>query len=386
MRLAPTLLLACGLALTLAEVARSQEAQQPYELVRSLRVLQDRAAQGDSAAYGQQRRLSAQIAEQMLAAEPEVWTDPKNVRAAVIYALSGGEPRVLKALFGRRSLPGVEENLLNGALAYSEGRDADAAELLAAIDARSLEPNLGAHVALVQSVMIAAKDATKAMALLDDARLLSPGTLVEEAALRRQALAAAGVRDVNAFNLLASLYMRRFPNSVYANGFREQFAVEVAGDRYGQAPEQLAKLQAMLEGLDISGRRQAYLLIAHQAVIGGRVALARLAARHAVALTTEGSAEHTRSKIYEAAILIVTDDHDAGLAALTSIDRAMLDERDCELLDAAMAVAREVGRPLLEPDPPVSPVFGPEMPLLASVEKAQKIMARVDILLNEVSK
>ena len=210
-----------------------------------------------------------------MAADPSVWGDPTNVRAVVMYVLSGGEPRVLKGLFGRRSLPGVDEKLLNGALAYSEGRDADAAELLAAVDVRTLERNLGAHVALAQAVLLVAKDPKKAIALLDDARLLSPGTIIEEAALRRQASAVAAAGDTSAYNTLASHYLRRFPNSVYANSFREQFAVEVAGDRYGQAPEQLAKLEAMLDGLDVASRRQSYLLIAHQAVTGGRVELAR---------------------------------------------------------------------------------------------------------------
>lgn len=386
-RIAVILLLVCGLAAPLATVAGGQEADpQPYELVRSLRMIQDRAAQGDGSAHAQQRQLSAQIAEQLMAANPEAWTDPKNVRAAVMYALSGGEPRVLKTLFSRRSLPGVDEKLLNGALAYSEGRDADAAELLAAVDVRALEPNLGAHVALVQSALLAAKDAKKAIALLDVARLLAPGTLIEEAALRRQASVVAASGNMDAFNALVSHYMRRFPNSVYATGFREQFAAEVAGDWYGHAPEQLAKLETMLEGLDVATRRQSYMLIAHRAVIGGRVELARLAARHAVALAAEGSAEHTRSRIYEAAILIVTEDYDAGVATLDAIDRSKLEAGDAALLDAAIAVAREVRRPTQTADLTLASAPGQDVPVPKAVELARQVMARVDMLLNEASK
>ena len=94
------LLIACALAAPMSTGARGQDAQQPFELIRSLRLLQDRAAQGDSAAYSQQRRLSTLVAEQMMAADPSVWDDPTNVRAVVMYVLSGGEPRVLKGLFG----------------------------------------------------------------------------------------------------------------------------------------------------------------------------------------------------------------------------------------------------------------------------------------------
>lgn len=380
------LVLAFGVAMALSTPIAAEVGQQPYEMVRALRALQDRAAQGDGSAHAEQRRWNAQIAEHLIAADPSVWDDPKNVRAAVVYALSGGEPRVLKALFKRRKLPGVDEKLLNGALAYSEGRDTDARELLADVDVRALEPSLGAHVALVQSTLLAAKDPKRALALLDEARLLSPGTLIEEAALRRQASVVATTGDMTAYNTLASHYMRRFPNSIYAKGFREQFAMEVASERYGHAPEQLARLETTLARLDVTSRRHAYLHIAHHAVIGGRVELARLAARHAVALTSEGSVEHTRSRIYEAAILIVTDDHDTGLAVLTSVDRSKLDEGDAELLDAAMSVVAEVRRPLLDADVLAATAGIGDVPVPKAVELARKVIARVDMLLNEATK
>lgn len=391
MRSTLTSLVAGGLIAALpAGALGDMTPKQPFELVREMRTLQDETTQGNAEAHIQQRRLSAQIAQQLVSADPSVWSDPKNVRAAVIYTLSGGDPRVLKALFGVRSLPGVEERLLNGALAYGQGRTADAAELLAAIDARSLEPNLGAHVALVQSALLAAKDARKAIALLGDARLMAPGTLVEDAALRRQTFAVADTGDVDAFDALASHYMRRFAHSIYAGGFRDQFAVEVASERYGQSQERLAKLEAMLERLDVAVRRQCYLLIAHQAVIKGRVELARLVTRRAVALASADSIEAARAKVYEAAILIVTDDYDRGLEALRRIERSKLEERDAELADVAMAVASEVRRPA-EPGETIPAADAgkndgttPAADTLKSVERAQQALARVDALLSGV--
>jgi hypothetical protein len=71
---------------------------------------------------------------------------------------------------------------------------------------------------------------------------------------------------------------------------------------------------------------------------------------------------------------------------LQSIDRSKLADSDVELLDAAIAVAGEVRRPLLTSDPPLSLSAGPESPLPKAVEVARKVMARVDMLLNEVSK
>ncbi|MFM9849264.1 MAG: chemotaxis protein [Hyphomicrobiaceae bacterium] len=364
-------------------------ARQPYELVRVLNALQDESARGNAEAHARQRQLISRLAQDLLSADAEVWKDARNVRAAVVYALSGGEPRVLKSLFALRQLPGVDEKLLNAALAYSEGRNTDVLELLNQIDARALDPGLGARVALVHSGLVAAKDPKRAIRLLEDARLLAPGTVVEDAALRRQAFVVAGLGDFDAFEMLASQYMRRFPNSIYANIFREQFAGEVTGNRYGQDADRLHRLEAMLEGVDTANRRHCYLLIAQEAVRKGRVELARLAARHAVRLTAGDGVDHMRSRVYEAAVLIVTEDYDSGVAALMAIDKAGLDARDAELLDAAFAVAEEVRRPSGAydasaplPEEPASGAKGdPAAPKPKSVELAQKVVARVDAIL-----
>jgi chemotaxis protein MotC len=379
-----------GLCLVLTPRAAGEEvARQPYELVRALNALQDESVRGNAEAHARQRQLISRLAQDLLSADAEAWKDPRNVKAAVVYALSGGEPRVLKSLFALRQLPGVDEKLLNAALAYSEGRSTDALELLNQIDARALDPGLGARVALVHSGLVATKDPKSAIRLLEGARLLAPGTVVEDAALRRQVFVVVGLGDFDAFEMLASQYMRRFPNSIYANTFREQFASEVAGNRYGQDADRLHRLEAMLEGVDIANRRHCYLLIAQEAVMRGRVELARLAARKAVRLTAGDSADHARSRVYEAATLIVTEDYESGVAALMTIDKAGLDARDAELLDAAFAVAEEVRRPSGAYDAsaplPEEVVPGakgdPAASKPKSVELAQKVVARVDAIL-----
>ncbi len=379
--------LMAGLCLTAVcpAVAAEQAAGQPYELVRSLNALQDESTRGNVEAHAQQKQLISRLAQEFLSIDAEAWNEPRNVRAAVVYALSGGEPRVLKSLFSLRRLPGVDEKLLNAALAYSEGRNADALELFNQIDARTLDSGLGARVALVHAGLVVAKEPKAAVPLLEQARLLAPGTVVEDAALRRQVFVMAGLREFDAFEMLASQYMRRFPGSIYAGAFREQLANEVTSLRYGPDEERLPRLEALLDGVDTANRRQCYLLIAQEAVVKGRVELARLAARHAVRLTAGDSAPHTRARVYEAAVLIVTEDYENGVAALMNIDKAGLDARDSELLDSAFAVAEEVRRPAVsDAAPPEEPAAGAKsepQPALKSVALAQKAMARVDALL-----
>ena len=163
-------------------------------------------------------------------------------------------------------------------MAYGEGRHEEAAELLGGIEARKLDPGMAGHVAYVQGELAAKKEPVKALAYLDDARLLSPGTIVEEAALRRQIalLAAAGKAD--RYELLATQYLRRFPSSVYAGGFRQQFAAAIAVHTNAGEPGRLARLESMLGGVEQADRREVYLTIAKEAIAKGKVEMAKFAA------------------------------------------------------------------------------------------------------------
>lgn len=383
-------------ALTGPALAQDGRAQ-PFELVRSLRTLQDRIAYGDAEAYAAQKPLIARIANELTAADPSVWDDPRNARAAVIYALSGGEPRALKPLFRVRKLSGIDDKLLNGALAYCGGHNADAAELLGGVAPRSLEPTLGAQVALVRATLASAKEPAKAITLLDDARLLAPGTLIEEAALRQQTFLVAAAGDTERFDALASQYMRRFPSSIYAKSFREQYAAEMARERF--STERMTRLEAALGGMDAPNRRQFSLSIAREGVLKGRFALAKFAAEKALGLIDEDNSDRARARLYEAAAVIVTEDAGQGLSSLDTVDRSKLDQYDAELLDAVAGIAREVARRPQElasadlESPPPPPTGGRRVrdaermaATIKTTKTVRQALAKVDAMLGEVSK
>jgi chemotaxis protein MotC len=341
-RLLVPLLLAAAFAPAIAYV---QEApREPSELIRTLRILQDQVAYGSTSAHATQRSLLAQVADEMARAAPDMWKEPRNARAAVAFVLSGGDARVLRKVLGLGAMSGLDESLVRGALAYGEGRSAEAAKLLGRIDARALDASLAGHVALVQSELVAKAEPAKALALLDDARLLAPGTLIEEAALRRQVTALAASGDADRFALLSRAYLRRFPKSVYAGSFRRQFAVDAASGEHAGDPTHIMRLEATLAALDPDDRRDVYLTIAREAVLGGKVELARSAAASAVRLFPEGSAERLRAQLYEAAALVVTEAFPRAVSTLEAVDTARLQTEDAELLDAAAEVAGKVRR------------------------------------------
>ena len=310
--------------------------------MRSLQRLQDQVAHGNRAAQAAQAKMLAHVADIFSAADPAVWKEPRNADAAALYLFSAGKARTIRALVEQGVVFAADrDRLVKGALAYAEGQDEVARALLGKYDPRSLPRALGGHLALVLATMSADKDPGRAEAMLDSARLLVPGTLVEEAALRRQVFLLADVASLDKFTALSRQYMRRFRGSVYATNFKARltsFAVRlaVAGD-----VAQLSKVDTAFVELPQAERRSLYLTLARDALLAGRADTARYAAGRAAALSPD-AADAERARLYTAAAGVANDASPEGRAALTGLDRGRLSARDAELQDAALAVATSI--------------------------------------------
>jgi chemotaxis protein MotC len=332
------------------------------DLARTERLLKQAAA---TAQQGDRAERDARVAREQLA----------GARAA-----KGSAHQEVAALDAQ--LASIDDKLARGVLAYGEGRDAEALELLSGIDARALDATLAGHIALAQAELTAKKDPKKALDFLDDARLLAPGTLVEEAALRRQVSIVAASGEFDQFELLSANYLRRFSRSVYADAFRRQFATDVAVRPDTGDSEHTARLQAALEALEPVERRDVYLSIAREALIRGKVPLARFAAVNAASLFEEPSAGRLQSGLYEAAALVLTKDIDKGVSKLGAVDKAKLGEEDAELAAAAGAVAAEITRMPSIADAAASANAGDLAKTFKVVGTARETMERADQLLS----
>lgn len=386
--------LAILLGLAAGSTAPAQDSKgEPFELVRSLQSLQDQIARGNSRAYATQRVLLGRIAEQFATAPPERWKEAKNARAAIVFVLSGGNAKVVQKLLDSGAAFEIDENLLKGALAYAERRLEPAAELLGKVEARTLDVSIAGLVSFVQAELAAKSDPAKAFAYLDDARLLAPGTLVEEASLRRQISLIGPMEDRERYEALATLYLRRFPNSLYAGNFRQQFAIAIAGNVHASEPDRLARLEAIFAGVSVADRRDLYLTISEEALLKGKSGIAAFAAVGAEKLAVAGSAEEARARVYQGAALVATEGTEKGVALLESVERAKLSEADAALVDAGLAVADAVQRPPEDADAgddrakaATKPGESDAPAASAVVARAQKTFADVDQMLTEARK
>jgi chemotaxis protein MotC len=374
-RLGRLSLLSVVLQLLLAQPSCAEPIE-PVEVLRSLRVLQDRTAQGNAQARAASSVMLREIADAFRRIEATAWSKPRNVRAAVAFVLSGGDPGILQTILDL-GLAGENEHVLRGALAYARGRGGEAHEFLGEVSALALDPLLAGHVALVQAELVANSDPRRAIARLDEARLLAPGTLVEEAALRRQVSLVGAAGHPEMFEALSGQYLRRFPKSFYAASFKQQFAAELVGRK--AAASDTAKLDAALSALESTEQGELYLLIATEAIARGRMELVRHAASKAMRLAPAGTAQYMRALTYEAAALIVTGAFEAGFTRLKGVEVAKLEGEDAELLEAALSVAEHIQQlpaAVAEAGPPPAGLSAS-----AKMVAARAVVARVDDML-----
>lgn len=364
----------------------------PYKLVRTLERIQDGIAHGNSQAHSLQRQFIGEIAEKMLSAPDATWQEPKNLRAVIVYVLSGGDPRVLKKLLTIDIPPEFPTSVLRGIIAYSEGRNREALKALTEVDHRAYDTRTGCHLALAKAMVQAPDDVNKALVFLDDARLLCPGTLVEEAALRRQVLLLSNADNNQRFEMLAFAYLRRYPRSIYARNFARSFAVTVASGKYATDAVLMERLVRRIDELPDETRRRLYMALAEEGVTRGRIELTRLAADKVAPLIPANSRDAVRLELYKAAAMVVTKDYDVALGKLRAIDRARLNTGDAQLLDNALALAAEVREPPMVDGPvaqlpPLSSAtqvkYGAIAEKSEALDRARAALGQADVLLSK---
>ena len=330
-------ILITGLAV---ETGAQAASMQPYQMVRSLQRVQDRIADGDHAALPMQQKLLGIIDNRIRKADPADFSDPRNLQALLIYGLSGGNPKTLELLFSKLSLGPQESRLGEAIVRYALGDFTAARAVLQEIDPKSLPPEVGPPVALVSATVTARDNPLFAVRMLDEARLLSPGTLIEEAALRRSIPLAAALKDTERLARASEQYVRRFLRSPYATQFVDTFVAAVVELNDTVDPSMVDEVTAQMSD---EQARIVYLRLARKSAIEGYERLLAFASQKAMAYGQDADGRNDpRAVLYANMASVTSDNVNDVLTALNSLDRHRLSKADQELLDAAVAIARAV--------------------------------------------
>jgi chemotaxis protein MotC len=344
--------------------------------VETLQRLQAKVASGDRAAQLSQTTQLRIISEAVATAGADLWKDDEEVVSLVIYLLGGGQPRDVVKVLQAGLVSKESEQLVRGALAYVAGQRADAAKRLEKVDARITDLRLAGQLAFIKS-FLHGDDTQKALDDLDWARLLSPGTLVEEAALRREMLLVVERKDVARSAHLIHEYVNRFDRSPYAADFVRTFAALLANSNMAQDSAFFDRFDTSLRAMSADNRVNFLLTLSRTVLLQGNLAAAKRAADMTLAIDRISEKDKQRAILYRVGARLLGEDYDKAVADLASLSSAQLDRPDAVLKSAIGEVAIHLhdDSATNQDDPKASngaPPSTPPMETIAQIESALK--------------
>lgn len=348
--------------------------------VRKLNSLQDAMARGVSTARGaipgQVERIEAAIS----AVEADAWKERGNARAVATFLLSGGSPRALRKIADARLFGDADLALIDGSLAYAEGRSREASQLLAPLDPKAQPVTLGGHLALIQGGLLIGADNARARELFDLARLLMPSSLVEEAALRRELSIVDPLQDTSKFLVLARRYVAQYSKSPFSRNFWNEFQAATTRVAPSMTEQRIAEFLALFDGTPASTRFELYTTIAHDAIVRARTKLAAEQTERAAALADTRAAK-ARVALFRASLTALDGDFEDATKQFAELDAKSLAQRDLEL---RAIVASTMERLQAEPDAAVEAAVSPR-PESPAESAARRALAESETVLQKAA-
>ncbi len=319
---------------------------EPYQLMRTLQMVQDRIASGDHAAMPMQRKLMALIDDRFSKGTREPVSGERNLDAFLIYAMSGGNAETVSAIMPQLAGHETRQKIALGTLHYLRGQTRSAAKILMDVNPMHIESDVGAYLALVRGSLINDSDVKDLVRNLNYARLLAPGTLVEESALRRLLALYGRARDAERFVRTSEIYARRFLRSPFAGQFADAFVSGIVAmdARIGEN-----EIREITETIPDKYRKALYMRLARLATLEGKT---KLLARTLDVLRGPDTGQDDkpatmdeRSRLYAAIASIGDGDSEALKQELLKIDPARLPKEDRAILSATLALHEAIVDP-----------------------------------------
>ncbi len=334
-----------GVSLLLAAGhAEAQSDLPPAKILRSLQFVQDSVVMGDHSARDMQKFLLSAFDTTLRTSDMSVFSDTKNADAALIYIMSGGNPATLNYLVAKDVQGYFDSRVVNVLQKYLSGRGGLVDKVVSDLIPEYRNNRLGPYLMLIAGNIAYTKDPAAALPFFDDARLSAPGTIIEEAALRRSIMATMQLKQPEKGMVYARKYAVRFLHSPYASQFADLF-VSLAIDSFG--PVTTKDIGEIAELMDAERAQEIYLRIARQASLQGKMELAQFAAEKAngIAEDTGDTTREPLSKLYSGLSDISGQDVLAAQEKLASIPESELSPRDLALRDAAKTIAEQIMQP-----------------------------------------
>lgn len=332
-----------GAMLAGAGPALAADDLEPYKMIRSLQFIQDSIVMGDHSANEMQRFLLKTLDQRLRTIGPEAFKDTRNVDAVFMFAMSGGNPQTLEYLASRDIEGDFDSRLTRVLRRYLQGQGVSTLPAFDDLVKEYAASDVGPYLALVAGNTTAAVDPQKALGYFDQARLLAPGTNLEEAALRRSLAITLHQTDYPRSLDLSGKYVRRFLYSPYASQFVDMF-VQMVVD--GEGSFDRSQWTDLVSLMDDERASELYLRVARRALLAGKQDLARDAsARSQKASASAANGGKGIGLLYGDLADVSTNKVSDAAQKLSQVPDDALSERDRKLRDAARNIAEQILMP-----------------------------------------
>ncbi len=121
---------------------------------------------GDSSAGEMQRFMLSTIDERLRTADKSVFDDSRNVDAALIYAMSGGNPATLEYLMSRDVNGNFDNRVADVLRKYLNGKGLLVVNTLADIAKEYRDKKIGPYLSLVAANVMSAKNPRRPLSFM----------------------------------------------------------------------------------------------------------------------------------------------------------------------------------------------------------------------------
>jgi chemotaxis protein MotC len=366
-------------------IVHSALAGNPLQLrdtMRTIERLQDEVVAGDADAPKLSRQLMVQFETDLNATKIDQLSNSSNVFAVVKYLLSGGNPAAIEREYQNTKLEPEFTDLFDGALAYAYGDTEKASTKLASVKVEELPLDVGGRLLLIQAILVSQHDMENALSLLEKASTSMPGTIVDEAALRRCSAIAAKLNNFKKFDVCASKMIRDFQHSPYWKEFSTTFISYVTNFKEEMDHAFSNWLIPILLDLPVALQSEIYLAISKQSVETGNFVLASLCASRATILSHEATPDFNRGMLYSGASFIGLKQNDLAAVRLGQVNASLLNDDDALLLKKAQDMLEQIKAKAIENNDLLETS---SFPVDDQVERFNTLLMRADRMLKSIS-
>ncbi|MFP1633696.1 hypothetical protein ACLB6G_18350 [Zhengella sp. ZM62] len=305
-------------------------------LLSGLFQVQDSIVKGERSALKLQSDILRMMREQLLAMRGKPILPETDIGPVLLFGLAGGDP--VAAVQVLSFVPGdhPDAELSRAVVSYLRRETRAALSRFETIDPLALPLPLGAYVAMAKGNAAMAENREVAVRNFDLVRLLAPGTLLEEVALRRLVWLHAGSGDAPAFHRAAASYANRFATSPYFGQFLKFFMQGVI-----RLPTDDG-IRVVLDLLPEDARVTVKMRLSRDALIAGRDEIADIVSASLLSDLADSADERVqRAHLYAGMSQVAKGRLVKAWGMLRHVDRDSVPPADRELLDAALHAVRE---------------------------------------------